>query len=194
MTGYKIIGILSAVIFASGYIPYIISILKGNSRPHPVSWVLWAVIGAVTFYFSILVGAKETLPLALLNFLMPCTVAVLSLKYWKGGFSLFDYSCLALSFGAIVVYIFFHSAVFSLSLNLLADILAYLPTLRKTFRDPASEDFFTWLLFVVGYSLSIVAAIPHFTYGIAVFPIYLTAFGLCMLALILRKRTVQSHN
>ncbi len=188
MTIYKILGILSALIFSFGYLPYIISIVKGKSKPHPMSWVLWTILGAVTFYFSIQVGAHEMLPLALFNFLMPFTVALLSLKYWQGGFSRFDYTCLALSLVAIIAYILFRSAVLSLTLNLIGDILAYLPTLRKTYRNPESEDLLTWVLFLIGYSLSIFASIPHFTYGVAVFPVYLTLFGMMMCMFIFRGR------
>jgi len=189
MTIYEIIGVLSGVVFASSVIPYIISIMKGKSTPHPVSWVLWAILGAVTFYFSIKLGAQETLPLAFFNFATPCLIAILSIKYWsKGAFSRFDYICLVCSLSAIVTYILFRNAAFSLTLNLLGDFFAYLPTLRKTYFDPGSENLLAWGLVTIGYVLSIVAAIPRFTYGIAIFPIYLTIFGIIMCCLIFRGR------
>ncbi len=188
MSFYEVVGIASAVVFTSSAIPYIVATLRKKAVPHPVSWVLWAVIGVVTFYFTIKVGAHETLPFAFFNFLTPCIVAALSLRYWKGGFSRFDYLCLACSLLAILTYVMFHNAAFSLTLNLLADAFAFLPTIRKTYVDPFSENLPSWSLVTLGYSLSIIAAIPRFSYGVALFPIYLTLFGIIECALILRGR------
>ena len=189
MSFYEVVGILSAVVFTSSAIPYIVSIVRGKTVPHPVSWLLWAVLGAVTFYFSIKVGARETLPFAFFNFFNPCVIVLLSLRYWKGGFSRFDYLCLSCSLLAIVAYVLLRNAAFSLTVNLLGDAFAFLPTMRKTYLDPRSEDLLAWSLVTAGYLLAVVAAFPRFTYGVAVFPIYLATFGIIECGLILRGRS-----
>ena len=192
MSIYKILGILSAVVFTIAYIPYIISIIKKKTTPHPFSWLLWAIIGIITAYFYVLVGAKETLPFAFAGAFFPMIIVFISFRYWKGGFSKFDYGCLVFSVSAIISYILFHSAAISLTLSIVADVFAFLPTMRKTYLDPLSESPSSWLLFFLSYLLSLVATVPHFTYGVVVFPAYLTVCGVIMLSFIFRGRL--KHN
>jgi uncharacterized protein with PQ loop repeat len=188
MTIYRILGLVSAVIFLFGYLPYVISIVKGKSKPHPVTWMLFAILGGVALFFTVQAGARDTLPLVVLNFLLPLMIAVLSLKYWEGGFSRFDYTCLGFSLLAILAYILFRNASFSITISILGDMLAYLPTLKKTYKDPSSEHPLTWALFALGCGLSVVAAIPNFAYGIVVYPAYLAISDIVMVVLILRGR------
>lgn len=196
MNIYVILGIISPLICALGYIPYIISIFKNETKPHPFSWFLWAVLGFVTLITYIGVGAHETIPLAVLNFIGPLFIFFFTIKYWKGKFPHFDYFCLAFSLIAIIVYIIFHTAAIALTINLIGDLFAALPTIRKTYKDPSSENLSTWFLFAIGAIISL-AAIRSFTYGIAILPLYLTVYESLMCILILRgkikKKTTLKH-
>ena len=187
MNIHTFLGYLSVAVFAAGYVPYIISILRGKTTPHPFSWLLWTVLGFVSFFLYVHVGAKETLPLALGNCILPFVVVVLSLRSWRVKFSRFDYACLALSFFSIVLYAFLRDAILALTFNLAADLLAFLPTIRKAYKQPESEDMSTWILFTVGYALSLFAIVT-WTYGVAVFPLYFTTLGTLMCLILLRAR------
>ncbi len=160
---------------------------RGKIKPHPLSWLLWSVVGLVSLVTYAGVGATVTMPLAILNFAGPTCIFFFTIRYWSGGFSFFDKACFALSLVAVVIYLVFHDAAFALSVNLAGDFFAYLPTLRKTYSDPASENFSTWAIFTVGSTLSILA-IQHFTYGVALLPVYLTALSIIMCFLILRGK------
>ena len=187
MNIHTFFGYVSVVVFAAGYVPYIISILRGKTSPHPFSWLLWTVLGCVSFFLYVHVGARETLPLALGNCMLPFIIVVLSLRSWRGAFSRFDYACLALSFFSILLYAFVRSATLALTCNLAADLLAFLPTIRKAYMQPESEDASTWILFTVGYALSLLA-IVRWTYGIAVFPLYFTILGTTICLILIRAR------
>lgn len=189
MNTYSVLGIVSPIVCALGYIPYIVAINRNKIKPHPFSWFLWAILGLVTLITYVGVGAKETIPLALLNFLGPIFIFFFTIKYWKGKFPRFDYFCLIFSFIAIIVYIFFHEAAIALTINLIGDLLAALPTIRKTYKDPTSENLWTWLLFALGSLISIFA-IRNFTYGIILFPLYLLIQDLSISLLILRRKFI----
>ena len=187
MSIYYFLGILSGVFFTIAYVPYIYSVIKGETKPHPFSWLLWELIGIISLFFYIRVGAHETLPLAFLGSIFPLIVFLFSLKYWKSGFSKFDYIVLFLSLTSIFLYVIFHSASVSLSVGILADMFAFMPTIRKTFIDPSSESLISWFLFLLSYVFSVLA-ISTWTYGVAIFPCYLAVFGTIMCILILRGR------
>ncbi len=173
MSVYEILGILSPVVASIGYIPYIQGLIKGKNRPHPFSWLPWSIIGLITLITYTGVGATDTLPLAILNFIGPTLVVLLSLKYFKSVQSRFDYTCLYTSLSAIVIYVIFHDATVALTINLLGDLVAHLPTIRQVYLDPYSENMYTWIFFALGNSLSILA-IRQWSYGVAVFPVFLT--------------------
>ena len=187
MSIYYILGILSAICFVIAYIPYVISVIAGKTKPHPFSWFLWGLIGILSLYFYIHVGAHETLPLAYGGAIFPFVVFLFSLKYWSGGFSRFDYIVLTLSILSIVLYVLFRSASFSLSISILADMFAFMPTIRKTYLDPSSESLPSWCLFLGSYILSVLA-ISRWTYGVAIFPCYLMVFGFIMVSLLIRGK------
>ena len=188
MSIYYVLGFLSAIFFTIAYIPYIVSVIQGKTKPHPFSWLLWGLIGILSLYFYIHVGAHETLPFAYCGAVFPFVIFLFSIKYWKGGFSQFDYLVLALSLVSIILYLIFHSATVSLSMSILADMFAFMPTLRKTYLDPSSESLSSWGLFLTSYFLS-VFAISKWTYGVAIFPCYLAVFGTIMCILILRGKS-----
>lgn len=160
---------------------------KKEITPHPFSWFVWAMLGTVTLVTYMGVGAIETLPLAIVNFIGPFTIFLLTIKYWKGKFPKFDYICLAFSLLAIIIYVIYHNAAIALTVNLLGDFIAALPTIRKTYLDSSSENLTTWILFTLGAIVSLFA-IKDFSYGILIFPLYLVCFELLMCALIIRGR------
>ncbi len=191
MSIYRILGILSAVIAATGYIPYLISTFSGKAKPHPFSWLLWSLLGGIVLFFYYSVGARDTLPLAILNFVGPATIFFLSVGYWEGGFSKFDYACLALSLASIVFYLLYHNATVSLSISLVADFFAFLPTFRKSYHDPISENTLTWFMFFFGNTISLFA-VTKWTYAIALFPIYMVAVnGINFFILLARRGTLK---
>ncbi len=150
--------------------------VKGKTRPHPFSWFVWALLGGIVLFFYHALGARETLPLAVLNFFGPTVIFILSVRRWEGSFPRFDYICLALSLVSVVFYLVYHDAGISLTIALVADLFAFLPTFRKSYLDPASENVYTWSLFFIGDSLSLFA-VATWTYGIAVFPVYMTVMN-----------------
>ncbi len=184
---HYLLGMLSAVVFTLAYAPYVVSILKGRTKPHPFSWFLWSVIGVISLFFYIKVGAHETLPFAYCGAVLPFFIFFLSMRYWRGGFSKFDYLVLSVSLLSIVFYALFHSANVSLTISIIADMMAFLPTVRKTYIDPSSESFASWGMFLLSYILGVLA-VSVWSYGVAVFPCYLLVFGVLMCSLILRGR------
>lgn len=193
MTTQEILGLTAGIIASTAIIPYIISIAKGKSKPHPISWVLWAIIGVAILINYWAVGARETIWLAVINFLGPLTIAILSIKYWKGKFSRFDYTCLAISAISILIWLIFRNAEIAITFSILADILAALPTLRKTWLDPGSEDLKTWLIYVVSNTLSLFA-IVNWTYGVALLPIWLDILATSIVLMILFRKPKRDSN
>ncbi len=188
---YAILGLLSGIIVASSAVPYVYSILAKKTTPHPITWILWAFMGGLSLFFYWDLGARDTIWIAVVNFVGPCIAATLSLKYWdwRDGFNGFEYACLVFSIISIVIWIVSRDPVLALTFNIIADALAALPTLTKAYRQPETESTWSWGVAAVGAVLSIMA-IGEWSYGIAVLPLYLFALYTTLTLLSLRKNAV----
>jgi hypothetical protein len=187
MTVYRLLGLFSGILSVCAYVPYVVSTISKKTKPHPFSWLLWGILGGVSLITYFGVGARDTLPLAIVSFVGPSILFLLSIKYWSGSFSRFDYMCLTFSLIAIAVYIIFHAAAIALTINLAGDFLAALPTIKKTYHDSSSENFSTWFLFALSAIVSLFA-ISKWSYGIVIFPLYLAVFESFMSVLVFSGR------
>jgi len=189
---HQALGIISGLIAFFALVPYFISVIKNKSRPHPISWAMWALMGVISLGTYWGTGARDTIYIAFVNFLNPLIVTFLSIKYWdwKKHFSRLEYTCFVLSIVSVVIWLCFQNPTAALTFNLIADLIAAIPTLIKTYKNPSSEDTKTWLLFVIANFLSLVA-IQQWTYGIALLPAYLFCFAFVVLILSLRKTNLK---
>ena len=72
-------GVLSLVAF----VPYIVAILRGETRPNRATWWIWTTTGGVllaSYYFS---GADTTIWVAVSYFVASLVTAVLSIRYGR---------------------------------------------------------------------------------------------------------------
>lgn len=180
------IGIIAGIISLSAFIPYLLSILKGKTKPNRVSWWIWSWLGVLLYLSYKDAGANETLWVPLTYIVTPFITALLSIKYGVGGWTRFDISCLACSVAGTVVWYISQSATTALMLFLAIDLFGSLPTVRKTYFHPEQEDKLAWSLMVAANLLNIFAA-EQFSFSIIIYPLYMFLCGSVILALTFRK-------
>ena len=153
-----------------------------------MTWFIWAFVGFVSLGAYWGLGARDTIWIGVLNFIGPLSVFGLSLKYWnwKYRFSHFDYICLTLSLISIIIWLGVHNPVLALTFNLTADLIAALPTIRKVYLSPSTEDTKTWAIIVISTAISFFA-IKQWSYGVALLPAYIFCLSLTITILSLRR-------
>lgn len=185
MTYGAFFGIAAAVIAIAAYIPYLSSIFRGKTRPNRATWVIWAVLGVIicASYWS--VGARNTF-----WFTLPAgtvVIALLSIKYGVGGWTPFDRLCLLGAASGLLLWWISGIPFTALIIGILIDIIGYLPTMRKIWHDPASEDKLTWMMFFMASVLNLFA-LETWAFEIAILPIYVLVFNGAMLGLLVFPR------
>jgi hypothetical protein len=182
-------GIAAGIVSILGYVPYILSTIRGKTKPNRASWWIWTAVGIViaASYYS--VGARDTLWLVLASSVFgPLIMAVLSFRYGEGGLTPFDRACLASSATGIFLWWFFSTPALALFMGITSDAIGYLPTMRKAWHNPLSEDKLTWLMFWAGGMLSLFA-ITTWSVEMAAYPLYFCVFPGLMAAILSRKKT-----
>ncbi len=163
------IGIISAVVGLSASIPYVPSIIKGETKPNRVSWGIWTALGFVLALSYQGIGAESTSWLAWVFFINPLIVFSLSFKYGVGGWERLDKICLT---GVVfAVCLWFFSPSWSLGVSIAVDLFALIPTLYKTWHKPKEENMMGWLIITIASVINLFA-IDSFQLGIVIYPIY----------------------
>jgi hypothetical protein len=151
----KIIGIIASVFCFLYFVPYIISILKGKTRPNRASWWIWVTLGVFLCIFYDNSEPGTTLWALAAPVIGQLIIAILSLKYGEGGWSRFDRFCLA-GAGISLILRWQSNSDFAAMIFLIAiDILAALPTIKKSYLEPETEDLLTWSLYSIGSLLNL---------------------------------------
>ncbi len=169
---HELFGIIAGVIELVAFVPYIVSIFRGKTIPHRGSWIIWTILGFVLLMSYRAAGAEETIWVPLMMFLGPLVITVLSMRYGTGGWEdSLDRYCLVGALVAIVCYFIFDTPLVALSIAILTDVFAAIPTVRKSIWQPYSEDVIAWSLAFIASILNI-AAIDTWNLSIAGYPIY----------------------
>lgn len=179
---YWIIG--TVILSLISPISYTKSMLNGKSKPHRVTrLIVW--LASVAGILGVLHSSNKAGIIFALIFLVRASYLLfMAFKYGVGGTTRLDKVCLVLGALSIVAYLVTRNGLLTISIGVLADLIAYVPTFVKTYHKPKSEDplFFT-IEFVA--SLFGIFAIWQWKADI-LFPIWFALSCLIVLALIYR--------
>jgi hypothetical protein len=155
---YKIIfSLLASILGTVSFFPYIRDVLKDSTRPHVITWMIWAITqGTATAGIIYGHGKWGALELAI-GTLLILVIFVLSIRRGTKDITYSDYFILFLCLVALSLWILFNQPVSSILLITIIDLFGLIPTLRKTYNDPHSETLFTWLGFALSNTLAIAA-------------------------------------
>jgi uncharacterized protein with PQ loop repeat len=186
----NMLGPVAGLISLLGFIPYIVEIWRGKTRPNRATWWIWTVVGAMlcaSYYAS---GARHSIWVPISYTVGPFITALLSLKYGEGGFDRFDQRCLAIALLSLVAWWLIRAPLLVLVMNIGVDLMGALPTLRKAYRAPETESGLSWGIFLVANALN-VCAIGTWSAATALYPIYLVALSGILVALLSRHRLLR---
>jgi hypothetical protein len=170
---------------------YIVDVLRGKTRPHLFTWIIWSIaVGTVAAGVWYGGGGFGVLgPIA--GFLTTLCVAVLSLKYGTKNITIHDTIALCTALGAILVWWQLQQPLLAVLMVTVIDLLGYIPTFRKSFHEPWSENVFIWSLWIFStacYIASLAAYNPLTLAYPLITGIIANVFLILMLAT--RRRTI----
>jgi hypothetical protein len=136
---------------------YALSTLRGRTRPNRVSWFVWSLAAFVAFsaQLSQHVGLR-----ALMTFMVgfgPLMIFIASFvnkkSYWR--VTRFDLVCGALSLFALILWQITGVGNVAIALSIAADVLATIPTVKKSFDEPSSEHSWPFLTGFISSGLTL---------------------------------------
>ncbi len=186
----SVLGVVAGLVAFSAYIVYIISIIRGKTKPNRITWWIWAFMGlvlALSYKFS---GAENTVWVPYVEFLGPFLIAILSVKYGEGNLeNKTDLFCFLGAVLSIILWIVFDNPVIALVTNLAIDSFALVPTIKKSYLRPEGEDFWAWFGTGVADTLNMFA-VERFTFAVLVYPIYMLVSDLIIISILFFRKKI----
>lgn len=189
----NILGYIATLLVFVSYIPYFRDILKGKTKPHPYTWFLWSFITLIAFGLQYVGGAGSGSFVTLAAAIM-CMVVLLLTIFQKNQIRITtkDTIFLILALIALGLWLIAKQPTLSAILITGTDLLAFLPTIRKSWNKPHTETVLFYFLETFRFSLAIIA-IQKYSIITTLYPaVWLSVEFLFAIMLIFRRRQVSS--
>lgn len=158
------LALIAAFIAIGGNIPYLRDVITKRARPHPYTWFVWTVVSAITFFGQLAKGAGiGALPTGVAEF-FTLLIFLFSLRYGFKNIRRSDTFFLVAALAGIGLWILSDDPTGSVIIAVSIDLIAFVPTLRKTWQRPKTE---TPILYSANVARHILTLISLQAYNIA---------------------------
>ena len=150
------LGAIAALLALLSSFLYIRDIFRGNTKPHTYTWLIWSIVTTIAFLGQWVSGGGAGSWATGVAAVVTIFTLLLSLKggYGTKDITNFDKVCLALALVAILPWLLAKSVLWSVLLATAIDLIAFFPTMRKTWHAPRSESLGSMYADAVKHSLS----------------------------------------
>jgi hypothetical protein len=180
-------GVAAAVFSVIDAVPYVRDILRGVTRPHRGTWLIWSALGATAFASQFADGATWSLTLVGVQTVGTILILLLSIRFGVGGASIADLCLIGIAGLGIVGWALSSEPAVATIFVVLADMIGVVMMLPKTWRDPWSETAPTYVL-ASASGLCGVLAVGELDASLLLYPSYYAIGNGAIAAVILRRR------
>jgi hypothetical protein len=184
-----LLGVLAALASVANAIPYIRDTLRGTTRPHRATWLVWAVLAIVVCTSQRADGASWSLVMAAAQALLTSAIFVLAIRRGEGGLSLPDVVVTAIALAGVIAWIGAGEPMAATAAVVAADLLAAAMMCPKTYRDPRSETLASFALASLGGALA-AGAVQTADLSLLLYPLYFCVVNAAIAILIGYRRGV----
>jgi hypothetical protein len=156
--------IIASILAIVGNVPYLMDIVHKRVKPHPYTWLVWTIVSAVTFFGQVAKGAGiGALPTAAAE-IFTVIIFIFSLQYGFRNIVMTDTYFLIGALLGLIPWALTKDPTLSVIIVVLIDVIAFMPTLRKTYLQPRTE---TATLYSMNVTRHILALFSLQAYNIA---------------------------
>lgn len=173
------------------YIPYYRDILHNKTHPHVYSWSLWGLLTVLIVALQIKGDAGSAIYVTAAAGLLCIGVVVLGIKNGKRDITPSDTVVAILGLIAIGFWLIVKQPVISVLLVVVADLLAFLPTVRKSWSKPRSETLSLYVTNTLRFFLALLAIKEYTILSTLWIAVWVVANGLFSGMLFARRKIVE---
>src|SRR5687768_3859240 len=140
------LGVLAALVGIADTIPYIRDTLRGSTRPHRGTWLIWSSLAVVVCLSQRSDGASWSLLMAATQAVLTTLIFLLAIRLGEGGVSAAERVMIAIAAGGVLAWIVADQPIVATACVVAADLLGAAMMAPKAYRDPHSETLSTFAL------------------------------------------------
>jgi len=165
------LGVLAVLVGIADTIPYIRDTLRGATRPHRGTWLIWSTLAIVVCLSQRADGATWSLLMVGAQAILTSLTFCLAIRRGEGGVSAPDRLMIAVAGAGVLGWIVLDEPVIATACVVAADLLGAAMMVPKTHRDPHSETLSTFALASVSGALA-VGAVGALEPSLLLYPVY----------------------
>jgi hypothetical protein len=184
-----VLGISAGVIGVADTIPYVRDTLRGSTRPHRGTWLIWGVLAVVVCFSQYADGASWSLIMAAVQAVLTTGIFMLSIRRGEGGVSPVELLMIGIASAGVVGWIVADEPLVATACVVAADLLGAAMMVPKTYRDPESETLVTFAFASLGGALA-AGAVGSVDLSLLLYPAYYCVVNGAIALLIVHRRAV----
>lgn len=148
--------VVTASVFALvGNIPYLVNVLRKKVQPHPYTWFIWTLVSGTVFFGQVAKGAGIGAVPTFVAEVFTLIIFLLSLKYGFKNIQRIDTYFFIFALLGIIPWILTKDPTISVIVAVSIDLIAFVPTLRKTWKYPSTESSLLYSMNVLRHILTL---------------------------------------
>ena len=179
--------VIASLISLGVFINYARTVFKKETKPHLYTWLIWFVTQAVAVV-GMWAGGGGLGAIALtVGTICVFMVMLLSLRYGTKNITKSDTIILVLALAAVFVWVQLDNPLLAVIMVTLIDLAGYVPSWRKSMREPWSENLYSWSISPLAYVFAI-AALAEYNLLTLMYPISIVVANYILVAICLMYR------
>jgi hypothetical protein len=166
-----VLGVLAGAVGIADTVPYVRDILRGSTRPHRGTWLIWGVLAIVVCLSQRSDGASWSLIMAATQAVVTTLIFLLAIRRGEGGVSAAELVMMAIAGAGVIGWILADEPVLATACVIAADLIGAAMMVPKTYRDPESETLVTFALASLGGVLA-AGAVGAVDLSLLAYPLY----------------------
>ncbi len=188
MFDYKIfLGLVSVIISVACYVPYFKDIVKGTTKPHVFSWLVWSLLTGIAFFAQLTNGAGAGAWVTGVSSLACLAVAIVALRYGEKNITPLDWWAFGGALVSLGLWGVTANALLAVILVTITDALAFVPTFRKSYYKPDEETITTFALSALKFII-VLWAFEVYDLVVWLYPVALVIMNSSFVAMVLVRR------
>jgi hypothetical protein len=187
---HTVLGAVALVVGIVGYLPYIRDTLNGSTKPHPFTYFIWALIGAISFAAQLAENGGPGAWAMGIPVFFGVIIAALSLMKGERSITRRDWFCLLAALVAIVIWRLTSDALYAVLIVMIINTFAFIPTFRKAYWRPHEETASSYALGVLRSVISVPALLSFNAVTVLPLAYHILSNAALVTMLLLRRRSL----
>lgn len=133
------LAIIAALIAIAGNLPYLRDCFTRRVKPHPYTWLVWTIVSGITLFGQLAKGAGIGALPAAVALCFTIAIFIFSIQYGFKYVRKADKYFLIAALLGLIPWLISDDPTISVVIAVSIDLIAFVPTIRKTWLHPESE-------------------------------------------------------